>query len=146
MSNHATSKRMGLLFTLVLTLTISALSVAETKETTASSSTTQSSCATTTDTDLVKEIHEKIKADARFDDQRRHINVRSRGRVVTLRGWVRGSAQVNSLAAFARTTRCVRRVINKLKPRKTIGCGSGTVPCGDICIPRGQACVLMEDS
>jgi len=104
------------------------------------SSQSQAPCATTTDAQIVAAIQEKIKADQRFNDQWRHINVSSRQRVVTLKGWVKGRAQVTALVKFAKTTACVKRVINKLSPFRTVGCGPGEKPCGDICIDRNQDC------
>ena len=91
--------------------------LAQTPSRTPSPSPAQNQCGSTTDAEIVAAIHEKIKADKRFDDQWRHINVSSRNRIVTLRGWVKGRAQANDLIKYARTTRCVRRVIsNRLRP------------------------------
>jgi osmotically-inducible protein OsmY len=94
----------------------------------------------------VATIHEKIKADKRFDGQWRHINVSSRDRIVTVRGWVKGRVQANDLVKFARTTRCVRGVISRNLRSffSTMGCGSGQKRCGDTCIGRNEECNLIQ--
>ncbi len=104
----------------------------------------QSDCTTATDADIVAAIQEKIKADKRFDDQRKHINVSSENRVVTLSGWAKGRAQVKDLIKLARTTACVKRVVSRLKNHLTVGCGAGQKPCGDTCIDRSQTCNLIQ--
>jgi osmotically-inducible protein OsmY len=104
----------------------------------------QNPCASTSDAQIVTAIQEKIKADHRFDDQWKHINVSSRNRIVTLRGWVKGSVQVKDLVRFASTTNCVKHVINKLSPRRKIGCPPGTTPCGDTCIGKGEECNIIQ--
>ena len=90
-------------------------------------------------------INEKIRpTNARWPW--RHINVSSRDRIVTVRGWVKGRVQANDLVKHARTTRCVRRVISKnLRTfRSTAGCLQGQKRCGDICIERNQECNLIQ--
>jgi len=106
----------------------------------------QNNCQSTTDEEIVAAINEKIKADKRFDDQWRHINVSSRNRVVNIRGWVKGRVQANDLVKYARTTRCVIRVISKYLRtfRSTAGCGQGQKRCGDICIDRNEGCNLIQ--
>lgn len=105
----------------------------------------QRSCRGTTDAEIVSAIHEKIKADRRFDDQWRHINVTSRNRVVSLRGWVEGRTQVRAVTRYASATRCVRRVINKNLRHflSTAGCLPGQKRCGDICIPQDEDCNII---
>lgn len=103
----------------------------------------QRKCAATTDEEIVAAIQEKIKADKRFDDQWAHINVSSRNRVVTLSGWAKGRIQVNDLLKYARRTACVRRVVNRLRPRLTVGCGPTQKPCGDTCIDKNLTCNLI---
>jgi hypothetical protein len=102
-------------------------------------------CAATTDAQLVTAVQEKIKADKRFDDQWKHINVSSANRVVTISGWAKGTAQVNALLNFARTTKCVRKTIGKMKPFLKVGCELGQKPCGDICIDRNEQCNLIGE-
>lgn len=106
----------------------------------------QTPCAATTDAQLVSTIQEKIKADHRFDDQWPHINVSVRKRIVTLRGWVKGSEQYRDLIRLARTTRCVRRVDSShLRSfRSNAGCMPGQKQCGDICIDRTETCNLIQ--
>ena len=106
----------------------------------------QRGCRGTTDAEIVAAIHEKIKADRRFDDQWRHINVTSRDRVVSLRGWVEGRAQVRALTRYASATRCVRSVNNRrLRPfLSTAGCLPGQKRCGDLCIDRGEECNVIN--
>jgi len=104
----------------------------------------QSNCAATTDAQIVAAIQDKIKADKRFDNQWKHINVSSLNRVVTLRGWAIGKVQVNDLVKFARTTSCVRKVVSKMGTHLIVGCAAGQKQCGDICIDRNEQCNLME--
>lgn len=99
-------------------------------------------CGDVTDAQIIATIKDKIKNDNRFDGQLKHINVDSQSKIVTLDGFVKGRAQVRAVDSFAATTRCVRRVINRLKDRFIVGCGSGTKLCGDICIPRAAACTI----
>ena len=102
-------------------------------------------CRSTTDEEIVAAVYEKIRVDKRFDDQHRHINVSSRNRVVTVRGWVKGRVQAGDLIRYARTTKCVRRVISKdLRSfRSNAGCMAGQKQCGDICIDRNQNCTML---
>lgn len=104
----------------------------------------QAGCGTVTDAEIIAAIKDKIKADRlhRFDSQLKHINVDSQSRIVTLDGFANGRSQVRALGNFARTTRCVRRVINRLRTSFGVGCGAGTKACGDICIPRGANCMI----
>jgi hypothetical protein len=104
----------------------------------------QPGCGNVTDAEIIATIKDKIKNDRlhRFDSQLKHINVDSRSKVVTLDGFVIGRAQVRAVGNFASTTRCVRRVVNRLKDRFIVGCGAGTKLCGDICIPRTAACTI----
>ena len=105
----------------------------------------QNRCGSTTDAEIVAAIHEKIKADKRFDDQWKHINVSSRNRIVTLSGWVKNYAQFRDLIKYARTTRCVRKVLSKrLNPFRSASCITGQKRCGDICIDRNQDCNLIQ--
>lgn len=102
-------------------------------------------CKSTTDEEIVAAVYEKIRVDKRFDDQHSHINVNSRNRVVTVRGWVKGRVQAGDIIRYARTTNCVRRVISRdLRTfRSNAGCMAGQKQCGDICIPRTQTCTML---
>jgi hypothetical protein len=100
-------------------------------------------CAATTDAEIVAAIHAKIKADQRFNDQWKKINISSTNRVVTVSGWTR---QPNTLLAFAKNTKCVRRTVNHLtKSKFRVGCENTQKQCGDICIDRSEQCNLIQD-
>jgi osmotically-inducible protein OsmY len=101
-------------------------------------------CAATTDAEIVAAIQEKIKADKRFDDQWKHINVSSRNRVVSLGGWAKGGVQVSDLIKLSRATACVKKVVSSLRPGIKVGCGPGQRPCGDTCIARTDTCNLIQ--
>jgi osmotically-inducible protein OsmY len=98
----------------------------------------------TTDAAIVKAIQEKIKADARFNDQRDHINVMSKNGAVKLEGWVRGTAQKNAISGFARKTKCVLKVTNLLKTKRTGACSGTQKACCGGCIDRASACNCIE--
>jgi hypothetical protein len=100
-------------------------------------------CSATPDAEILAAVQAKIMADTRFDDQLTHINVSVKRRVVTLSGWAKGPVQVKDLTTFARTTRCVRKVVVKMKNRLKVGCGPGQKPCGDTCIDKTETCNLM---
>ncbi len=102
----------------------------------------QTTCSQTTDEELVKAIREKLAAIPDFKKQMRHINVSVKTRVVTLEGWISGKGAVAQAAKIASTTKCVRRVINKLKPNGGGSCGPGQKPCGDTCIDKEAACTI----
>jgi hypothetical protein len=102
-------------------------------------------CDATTDAQLVSAVQAKIKADKRFDDQWKHINVSSTNRIVIINGWAKGKEQVNALINFARTTKCVRKVTSKLATRLRVGCDVGQKQCGDICIDRNEQCNLIGE-
>ena len=142
--------RTALVLSVVLLLCISAamtdVGLAKTPSATPSPEPAQRGCRATTDAEIVAAIHEKIKADRRFNDQWQHINVSSRDRVVKLRGWVEGRAQVRALTRYASTTRCVRRVINKNLRHflSTAGCLPGQKRCGDLCIPQDEDCNIIN--
>src|SRR4029077_9778111 len=97
-----------------------------------------------TDAAIVKAIQDKIKADARFNDQRDHINVMSRNRAVKLEGWVRGAAQKNAISGFARKTKCVLKVTNLLQTKRTGQCTGTQKACCGGCIDRASDCNCMN--
>jgi osmotically-inducible protein OsmY len=109
----------------------------------------QSACPTNQATDeaIVKAIQEKIKADAQFDDQRDHINVMSKNRMVKLEGWVNLKAQKNLIAKFSQTTDCVikNKVQNKLKIGRQGSCAPGEKPCCGSCIDSRSTCNCMNN-
>ena len=106
---------------------------------------TQKSCRVTTDEEIVAAIHEKIKADSRYDVHRKDFNVTSLKRVVTITGWVEGRVLVDDLVKHARTTRCVKKVNSKELHTflRTTGCLAGQKQCGDICIDRNSPCNII---
>jgi len=101
-------------------------------------------CSTVTDADIVKEIQDKIKADPKFKDQLKQINISSKDKVVTLNGWVKGQPAKTTVGKYAKTAKCVKSVANKLGARLTVGCGPGQKPCGDICIDEKSDCNIMN--
>ena len=103
---------------------------------------TQNNCSTTSDADLVKTAKEALAAIPEIKDQMRHLNVSITKRVVKLEGWLDGQALINKAIVTARKTKCVRRVISKLKPHGGGNCGPGQTPCGDTCIERGSSCTI----
>lgn len=109
-----------------------------------STSAVKVNCTATTDAEIVTAIQAKIKADKRFNNQYKHINVSSTNRVVTLDGWANGKVQVNDLLKFARTTKCVKKVVAKLATRMMVGCAAGQKQCGDICIDKNEQCNLIQ--
>ena len=101
-------------------------------------------CSTVTDADIVKAIQEKIKADPKFNDQLRQINVSSKGGKVSLDGWVKGAAAKTTLGKYAKSVKCAKSVANKLGTRLKVGCSPGQKQCGDICIDEKADCNIMN--
>lgn len=108
-----------------------------------------------TDEKIVKVIQGKIVADTRFNEQRRHINVSSKGGIVLLEGWVKGKAQVTALIGLARNTECVKKVMTSmpqkngppiilLKSSKRGACGAGLKECCDDCILVSSRCNCLN--
>lgn len=106
------------------------------------------------DTAIREAIEAKIRADQRFNEQRRHINVSAKNRVVMLQGWVKGADQVKALIELAQNTDCVKpggvitsikrkgEVIILLKDEKLVGnCNPVSQrQCCDGCILIGTPC------
>ena len=101
-------------------------------------------CSTVTDADIVKQILDKIEADAKFKDQLKQINVSSKNKVVTLNGWVKGQAAKDTVGKYAKSAKCVKSVVNKLGTRLKVGCSPGQKPCGDICIDETADCNIRN--
>ena len=100
----------------------------------------QDKCATTTDAEIVADIQARIKADKRFKNLGKRINVSSSNHVVTLRGRVRSSGQRNAVIKLARATNCVKRVINKLY-QLFADCDPLQKTCpGGVCVAKGAPC------
>ncbi len=102
-------------------------------------------CARVTDRRLAKDFKKRVKADRRFDNQRRHVNVSVKDRVVTLEGYVVGTEAITTLEKYAGETACVTKVVNRLSTGTFGGgCGPGQKRCGDICIDQTSTCSLIE--
>ena len=96
-------------------------------------------CAGVSDSALIKEIADKVRADAQFQGQLKHIAVNSKDRVITLLGWAKGEAGVAALGQYANATKCVAKVNNLLYPKLTVGCGNDEEDCPGIgCVRIGQ--------
>lgn len=135
-------KKLFLLATLASLLLVGAMAQGGKKP--ATSVNVKVDCSTVTDADIVKEVQDKIKADARFKDQLKQINVSAKDKVVTLNGWVKGAAAKAAVGKYAKSARCVKSVKNSLGTRLKVGCGPGQKPCGDICIDEKAECNIMN--
>lgn len=102
----------------------------------------QTGCSKTADADIVKAIKEQFETDSEIKDQMRHINISVKKRTVTLEGWLDGKEMVAKAVALVKKTKCVRRVISRLKENGTGSCGPGQRVCGDTCIDRRSACTI----
>ncbi|MBL8188970.1 MAG: BON domain-containing protein [Acidobacteria bacterium] len=101
-------------------------------------------CSAMTDADIVKAVQDKIKADPKFKDQLKQINVSSKDGKVTLDGWVKGAAAKTAVGKHAKSVKCVKAVANNLGTRLVVGCGRGQKQCGDICIDSKAECNIMN--
>lgn len=101
-------------------------------------------CSAMTDADIVKAIQDKIKADPKFKDQFKQINVSSKDGKVTLDGWVKGAAAKTGVGKHAKSVKCVKSVVNNLGTRLVVGCGRAQKQCGDICIDSKAECNIMN--
>ena len=102
-------------------------------------------CAKISDRRLVKNFKKRVRADRQFDDQRRHINVSIRDRVVTLEGRVSAADASAALEKYAYELGCVTKVANRLTTQTLVGgCAPGQKLCGDICIDRTSQCNLIN--
>ena len=106
----------------------------------------QTVCSKTTDEDLVSAIRESLAADAAIKDQMSHLNVSVKKRVVTLEGWLSGNGTVAKAVSIVKKTKCVRRVVNRLKTKGGGSCGPGQKPCGDICIRKDSECTIIVNN
>lgn len=135
----------ALVFTVLLILLAMVLVPTHIPQATAKApSIVQTTCATIADADLVKTIKEAFAADPQIKDQMRHLNVSVKNRVVTLEGWLDGNPLIRKAVVMVKKTKCVRRVISKLRPRGGGSCGPGQRPCGDICIDKNSECTISE--
>ena len=144
MLNRPAAMGAALAFSLALFCVINALAAPGSKVPQANRRAVSSKdCATVTDAEIVKAIQEKIKADKQFKDRLRYINVSSKEKVVTLNGWVRAKSAA-TLVKYARSTRCVKRVVKNTHEVLMVGCPRRTQPCGDTCIDEGATCNVIQ--
>lgn len=106
--------------------------------------TSRARCSRTTDAELVNTIKEKLEADAKISSQMTHINVNVKNKTVKLEGWLNGGVSVAKAVSIATKTKCVKRVISKLKTRGGGSCGAGQQPCGDTCIDKNSYCTISN--
>ncbi len=147
MSNLSITKRIFIVCSLASLLLIGAMAAQNDKKPAkpaAPAKPAKVDCSTVTDADIVKEIQEKIKADAKFKDQLKQINVSSKDKVVTLNGWVKGQPAKVTVGKYAKAAKCVKSVANNLGTKLKVGCSPGQKPCGDICIDEKSDCNIMN--
>ncbi|MFL6208206.1 MAG: BON domain-containing protein [Pyrinomonadaceae bacterium] len=149
MPNRIPPRRLTLAFMLACVCIFSALAVATARtpqrRRAARARPAAVDCSTMTDADIVTAIQAKIKADNRYTGQWAHINVSSRERVVRLEGWIVGKGAIPRLVSYAKRTKCVARVENRLHPHKSVGCGPNEKPCGDGCVERASDCNAISN-
>ena len=146
MFNQSITKKVVLLFLLATLLLVGALAQGDKKPAKPAppAKPAKVDCSAVTDADIVKSIQDKIKADPNLKDQLQQINVSSDGRVVTLDGRVKGNAAKITVGKYAKSTSCVKSVVNNLSTQLIVGCGAGQKLCGDICISAKSGCNPMD--
>ena len=106
----------------------------------------QTGCSRTTDAELVQAIKMQFEADAEIKDQMRHLNISVKKRAVTLEGWLDGKALIAKAKAIVNKTKCVKKVVSRLKENGGGSCGPGQKPCGDTCISEKSQCTIGEEN
>jgi osmotically-inducible protein OsmY len=102
-------------------------------------------CAKVSDRRLTRDFKRRVRADRQFNEQRRHINVSIRDRVLTLEGRVSSADASAALEKYAYELGCVTKVENRLTTQALGGgCGPGQKRCGDICIDQTSQCNLIN--
>lgn len=102
-------------------------------------------CARASDRRLARDFKRRVRADRNFADQRRHINVNVKNRVVILEGRASSADAMAALEKYAFGLGCVTKVDNRLRLQTLAGgCGTGQKLCGDICIDRTSQCNLVN--
>ena len=145
MLKKSTVRIIAIAFALILFASFNSFaSIGDKKAKTWKTKTHQTSCSKTKDADIVKAIQEQLAADSAIKDQMRHINVSVKKRTVTLEGWLDGKESVAKAVALAKKTKCVKRVISRLKEKGGGSCGAGLRPCGDTCIDRRSECTILN--
>ena len=143
MLKKITARIIIIMFALTLFLSINVLaSNSDNKSKVRKVKTSQTSCSKTPDDEIVQAIKEKFEADPEIKDQMRHANISVKKRIVTLEGWLDGKLLVDKAVAIAKKTRCVKKVISKLKESGGGSCGPGQQPCGDTCIDKRSECTI----
>lgn len=116
-------------------------------------------CDSSSGTQIVNGIYDRIKADKGLAPQMSHINViaayfdpNDNTFSVKFQGWADDWNSFDKVRGFGLAASCVRSVNVNLfleaPPgpdslfRSSSGCASGTKPCGDVCIPVGDSCSL----
>ena len=101
-------------------------------------------CAKVSDRRLTRDFKRRVRADRQFNEQRRHINVSIRDRVLTLEGRVSSMDASAALEKYAYGLGCVTKVENRLTTQTLVGgCGPGQKRCGDICIDQTSQCNII---
>jgi osmotically-inducible protein OsmY len=143
MLNRSIAKRVMAVFLLVPSFMLSSLAASGVE--TPRTPNPKSASRHCSDRQIVKAIQKKIKMDKQFNDQRKHINVDSRYRVVKLEGWVKGADAAATVERFANETGCrVKKVDNQLADHLVVSCGPGQKVCGDGCIDQSSRCNLIN--
>jgi osmotically-inducible protein OsmY len=101
-------------------------------------------CSTVTDPTIVRAVKKAFKADHTFDGQRTHMGVNSKGRVVTLTGFVTSKALKKKAGELVGAIRCVKKVNNILGDRFATTCGPTQRACCGGCIDRTLTCNCIE--
>ncbi len=143
MFNQSITKRIIILLSLASLLLVGAFAAQSDKKP-AKPASPKVNCSKTTDADIVKTIQDKIKADPKFQDQLKQINISSTNGKVTLEGWVKGQAAKIIVGKYAKSAQCVKGVTNNLGTRLKVGCGRGEKLCGDICVGQKSECNIMD--
>jgi len=95
-------------------------------------------CAKQTDQELALSVMAKMRP--KYGTQMNHINVRSKGGVVTVEGWASTKGIRGDIEKLVKKVKCVKKVDNKLTIGVGGGCPPGSKPCGTICIPEDEIC------
>ncbi|MDX2041671.1 MAG: BON domain-containing protein [Acidobacteriota bacterium] len=144
MTNQSIAKKLFTMLPLVSLLLVGAMAQGGKKPAKPVKVDVKVDCSAVTDADILKEVQDKIKADPKFKDQLKQINVSVADKVVTLNGWVKGGAAKATIGKYAKSAKCVKSVKNNLGTRLKVGCSPGQKLCGDICIDEKANCNIMN--
>ena len=112
----------------------------------ASETLAQTACSKMTDAEIVQAIKASFEADTEIKDQMRHVNISVKKRTVTLEGWLDGKALIAKAVAIVKKTKCVKKVVSRLKENGGGSCGPGLKPCGDTCINQKSECTIGAEN